>query len=330
MILNNRLSKNTNGTSLAKEARLLLEEQKLNWPLLKENYQKLNSTRIKTFSFDNYEIKVQFNPERLISTGADVSHEAINNRPCFLCRENLPKEQKELVYDKNYVILCNPYPIFEEHFTIARTKHIPQTIINNFDHLLDLSEDLGEYYSLIYNGPKCGASAPDHLHFQAVPNNIIPIELNFEIFKQNKELSLISEQKINIYALENFLRFAIVFESNNKGELLYAFKILMKAMKNVFNDDEEPMINIITSNILKKWNVFIFPRQKHRPDQYFLNDGKKFTISPAAIDMGGLIISPDENDFNKIKKEDIIDIYRQVTITKEYMEYFKKKLIEAY
>ncbi len=330
MILNNRTSKNTNGASLAKEARLLLEEQKLNWPLLNENYQKLNFTRIKNFSFDNYEIKVQFNPERLISTGADVSHEAINKRPCFLCRENLPKEQKELVYDKNYIILCNPYPIFEEHFTIARTKHIPQTIINNFDHLLDICEDLGEYYSLIYNGPKCGASAPDHLHFQAVPNNIIPIDSDFEIFKQNDELKLVSEQKINIYTIENLLRFVIVFESNNKGELLYAFKILLRAMKNVFNNDDEPMINLITSHIQNKWNVFIFPRQKHRPDQFFLNDGNKFTISPAAIDMGGLIISPEENDFNKIRKEDIIDIYRQITITKEYMEYFKKKLIEAY
>lgn len=330
MILNNRSSKNTNGTSLAKETRFLLEEQKLNWRLLNENYQKLNSTRTKNFLFDDFEINIQFNPERLISTGADVSNDAINNRPCFLCRENLPKEQKELIYDKNYVILCNPYPIFDEHFTIARTKHIPQTILNNFDHLLDISEDLGEYYTLVYNGPKCGASAPDHLHFQAVPNNKIPIESDFEIFKQNNELRLISEQKINIYAIENFLRFVIVFESNNKGELLYAFKILMRAMKNVFNDDDEPMINIITSNIQNKWNVFIFPRQKHRPYQYFLNDEKKLTISPAAIDMGGLIISPDENDFNKIKKEDIIDIYRQVTITKEYMEYFKKKLIEAY
>lgn len=330
MIINNKPSKSINNESLAEKAKKLLDEQKLNWVLLKENYEKLDSVRIKSFHFGNYEVKIQFNPARIISTGADVSDEAINNRPCFLCRENLPDKQTKLVYDKKYIILCNPYPIFDEHFTIPAIKHIPQSITNSFDELLDLSEELGQYYSVIYNGPKCGASAPDHMHFQSVTKNVIPVEIEFDELKQKGFASVISEQKIEIYLAENYSRYAVVFESGNKGELLYAFKILLKALRNIFPEENEPMLNIICARAEKNWRVFIFPRHKHRPNQFFLNDDRKLLISPAAVDMGGLIICPDEEDFNKITKEDVADIYKQVSITKEYAEYIRKKLLEAY
>ncbi|MEW6194308.1 MAG: DUF4922 domain-containing protein [Bacteroidota bacterium] len=330
MIINNKPSKSINNESLAEKAKKLLDEQKFNWVLLKENYEKLDSVRIKSFHFGNYEVKIQFNPARIISTGADVSDEAINNRKCFLCRENLPEEQTALAYDKKYIILCNPYPILDEHFTIPTVKHTPQSITNSFDELLDLGGDLGKYYSVVYNGPKCGASAPDHMHFQAVTKNVIPIEIEFDNLKQKNFARIISDQKIEIYLAENYSRYAVVFESGNKGELLYAFKILLKALRNIFPEENEPMLNIICTRAEKDWRVFIFPRYKHRPNQFFLNDDRKLLISPAAVDMGGLIICPDEEDFNKITKEDAADIYKQVSFTKEYAEYIKKKLLEAY
>jgi ATP adenylyltransferase/5',5'''-P-1,P-4-tetraphosphate phosphorylase II len=273
---------------------------------------------------------VQHNPARINSTAADVSTGAIENRKCFLCIDNLPAEQTGLKYDKNFIILCNPYPIFEEHFTIINKRHSEQTLIGHFDDLLNLSISLGKYYNVFYNGPKCGASAPDHMHFQAGPKNITPLAQSLNQIKNSDRHFLLKSSKIEIRFVENMIRNFILMESANKGELLYAFKIFIKALRKISTSGEEPMMNLTASFDGENWNVIIFPRSKHRPNQYFEEGEKKLLVSPAVIDLEGLLILPREEDFKKINADDIIDIYKQVGITKEYFEYIKKKLSEVF
>jgi len=243
---------------------------------------------------------------------------------------NLPSEQNALEYGKHYLILCNPYPIFEEHFTIVHKKHIPQNITANFDDMLDISEKLGFRFSLFYNGPRCGASAPDHLHFQAASKKVIPIENDIPHVKKINENNIIKTDRIEITFIERYLRFGFLLESNSKSELIQAFKLFIRSFKNISRPDEEPMVNIISLFENERWQVFIFPRRLHRPKQYFANGENQIVISPAAVDMGGLVILPRQEDYDKISAGDITDIYSQVTITKEYFEYLKKKFVTAY
>ncbi|MEO8399869.1 MAG: DUF4922 domain-containing protein, partial [Ignavibacteriaceae bacterium] len=167
----------------------LLELQIKSWSLAEKGYKSLESIQTKTFHFEGFDIKVQFNPGRIISSSAKVDEKSIKERECFLCIENLPIEQKGLLFNDEYLILVNPFPIFPEHFTLPNLKHIPQRIHsfsrkNPFSALLDFSKNLSKFYTVFYNGPNCGASAPDHLHFQAGLKNFIPIEADFHQLKK--------------------------------------------------------------------------------------------------------------------------------------------------
>src|SRR5690606_5973953 len=148
-------------------ARTLLELQKQDWPQCAEGYATLKDVRVKEFQFNGFKIKVQFNAGRITSSAAKVDAKSISERKCFLCTENLPAEQKGILYGEDYLILCNPFPIFNEHFTLTHIQHAPQSIKGSFNKLLSLSKNLSKYYTVFYNGPRCGASAPDHMHFQA-------------------------------------------------------------------------------------------------------------------------------------------------------------------
>ncbi len=330
MIYEEKPGKNNSDNWWAERTKKLLEDQKSSWGLLKENYENLSGLKIRSFECDGFHVKVQFNPARIISSSADVNENAIKERQCFLCLNNLPAEQDGLRYDKNFIILCNPYPIFNEHFTITYRKHSAQTLIGHFDDLLDISRDLGKYYDVFYNGPKCGASAPDHMHFQAGTKKMLPADVEYDLLKNIGRNFVLKNSKIEIQFVENVLRSFIVFESNSKGELLYAFKIFIKANRNIYKVNEEPLMNLVASYDGKKWRIILFPRSKHRPVQFFNEGEKRLLISPAAIDMAGLLILPRLEDFEKIKINDIADIYKQVSLSKEYFEYIKKKLSEVF
>jgi ATP adenylyltransferase/5',5'''-P-1,P-4-tetraphosphate phosphorylase II len=314
----------------AERTKKLLEDQKISWEKLNENYNNLGGVLTRSFEFDGFHVDTQYNPARIISSSAEVDENTIKERKCFLCLQNLPSEQNGLKYDKNFIILCNPFPIFNEHFTITNKKHMGQTIIGHYDDLLNISRDLGKYYDIFYNGPKCGASAPDHMHFQAGSKNFLPAYVEYDLLKERNNTNVLKSSKIEIRFIENALRNFIVFESNSKGELLYAFKIFVKANRNINKINEEPMMNIVSSYIEDKWRIIIFPRSKHRPTHFYKNGDEKILISPAAVDMTGLLIFPRLEDFKKINKEVVVEIYKQVSITKEYFEYIKKKLSEIF
>lgn len=330
MIIDEKPGKNHSTEWWADRCRKMLEEQKSSWAFLKSNYESLAKVQTREFSFDDFVVKVQYNPDRMISSSADVSDEAIKSRKCFLCVENLPAEQNGLVYNKHFVILSNPYPIFPEHFTISKKNHTPQTIIGNFAEFLEISRALGKYYTLFYNGPKCGSSAPDHMHFQAGSKYFIPVESEFNNMVGKLYRPVISNGKIEVRFFEEHLRYFISFESRHKGELLYAFKTFINAFKKISPPHNEPMINLISSYQEGIWRLLIFPRQKHRPTQFSSGEENQLLISPAAVDMGGLFITPREEDFEKITKDDVIDIFKQVTLTKEYFEFLRKKIGEIF
>ena len=330
MIINDKPERNSGADWWAEQSKKLLEDQKQSWQLLNESYQNLSETKIQTFEFDGFEIKIQFNSARIKSSSADVSDDAIKSRKCFLCVENLPKEQTGLAYNKNFVILANPYPIFPEHFTISKKNHVPQTLIGNFAEMLNLSRDLGKYYSVFYNGPKSGSSAPDHMHFQAVTKNIIPVEYEFDKMINKFSKEVLRNGKIEVRFFEEHLRYYISFESRDKGELLYIFKTLINALRKISPLHEEPLINILANYQENIWRLIFFPRSKHRPKQFFAEGDNMLLISPATVDMGGLFITPREEDYSKITENDIVDIYKQVTISKEYFEYLRKKIGEIF
>jgi hypothetical protein len=234
---------------------------------------------------------VQFNPARIASSAAKVDPQSIRERKCFLCSDNRPSEQKGVPFKEQYTILINPYPIFPRHLTIPALAHTPQRIAFRFDDMLDLAQQLDDYI-VFYNGPKCGASAPDHFHFQAGNKGFLPIE--------------------NDRNWPNAVR----IESKNKQEMLDRFQQTFDNLP-LQADDTEPMLNILTWYENGTWTTYLFPRKKHRPACYFAEDDANLLISPAAVDMGGVFITPLEKDFEKIAAEDVAEILYQVNLSAE-------------
>ena len=308
-------------------AKILLENQKKEWKQLADGYSSLDSVQVKTFNFDGFKIKVQFNPGRIISSSAKIDAESINNRKCFLCYENLPEEQKGILYDHNYLILCNPYPIFPEHFTLPEINHFDQSIKENFGKLLSFSKDMSEFYTVFYNGPKCGASAPDHLHFQAGSKYFMPLDEEFDNLKKLYGEELVSNNKLTVNGIDDGLRKYISLEGVSEKAIVNSFNIFYEKYSSINKNDEEPMMNIISFyQEGSGWRIIIFPRNKHRPSHYFEEGDKNILISPAAVDLGGVCITPLEKDFKKISKELLKEIFSEVVIGKEYFDFIKSSL----
>ncbi len=322
-VKSNLFLENDENLTLDKKANILFEQQIENWPVAKNGYSSLKSIQKKIFEFDNFIIEAHFNPGRIVSSSAKVDDKSIKERPCFLCVKNLPEDQKAIKIDEEYILLVNPFPIFDKHFTIPHYKHIPQTIKENFKSLLTISESFDKDFSIFYNGPKCGASAPDHLHFQAGNFGFMKIDNEFySILKKHGDV-IGGSYKFTTTVVTNYLRNFISIESNEIEPLTNEFLRVYNVLSEGLND--EPMLNIIcTYNNL--WKVLVFPRKKHRPTYFFEEGENKILISPAAVDMGGVLIFPREEDFNKIDKETIIDIYRQVTFSNDEINNLARKL----
>jgi len=323
LIRDDELKKFAQVQDLSDQCTGLLHQQKQNWMVLKDGYESLESVAVRNIEFENFIIKVQFNPKRIISSSAKVDSDSIKNRKCFLCTENLPENQRGILFQREYIILCNPYPIFKEHFTIPNINHLPQQIEFSFPTMLDLAKDISKKYIVFYNGPKCGASAPDHIHFQSGERYFMPLDKEYDLVSE-----VISEDSNFIIRVSaNYLRYFISFESNDKKKLNSAFKVFYQKLQKLTNVADEPMMNIIVSYYNNSWKVILFPRGVHRPKQYFDPEEKRILLSPAAVDMGGVLITPLEKDFNKITKDDIVNIFRQVSIPKEFFEYIKKSVL---
>ncbi len=298
---------------LPQKAGNLFYQQLNNWNLAADGYKSLSAVQTKLFEFDNYTIEAQFNPGRITSSSAKVDAKSIQARPCFLCIDNLPAEQKAVSVFENYILLINPFPIFHKHFTIPTINHIPQAIISEIANMLLISSMLGKDYSVFYNGPKCGASAPDHLHFQAGNFGFMKIDREYKEIIKNYGKIVFQDEELKTTAVSGCLRNFISIESDNSSRVIDEFAKIYDCLSNK-QSTTEPMMNIIC-NYDTSWRLLIFPRSKHRPTQFF-DDGKnKILISPAAVDLGGVLIFPREEDFEKITKELVIDVLNQVTLS---------------
>lgn len=294
---------------ISSEAMQLIQDQREEWDLAGKNYESLKKVKVKSFAFGNFKIDVQFNPERIISSSAKVDSRSIQKRPCFLCRENLPPQQRGIAFDGEYHVLVNPFPIFPKHLTIPHFNHTNQRIKGNFGSLLDLSAGLNDF-TIFYNGPKCGASAPDHLHFQAGIKGFLPIEKEFKEGKCSQIVKQTGDVAISTW--KEYLRGVITLQSRSRKDLIEVFSQIYSKLEVINPGEEEPMLNILSTYDDKEWIVHVFPRILHRPKQYFEGGEKQILLSPASVDMGGVLITPREEDFNKITAEDVKDIFRQV------------------
>jgi Domain of unknown function (DUF4922) len=307
--------------------KVLLRHQRLDWSLLRDSYDTLNDQRIREFEFDGFKIKVQFNSRRIHSTGAKVDQESINNRKCFLCSHNRPDEQKAIQYKNDYLIICNPYPILPEHFTIAHINHMPQRIKNYFPAMLSLSKDLSKYYNVFYNGPECGASAPDHLHFQSGTKNFFPIEDELIMLKNEFGTTLSEDMALSVTGIDDGLRRFVLIEGKRERDVQYAFDTFYKVYKMISTGDIEPLMNIVSMYIEKKgWKIILYMRSKHRPSCYFKEGKGKILLSPASTDFSGICVTPREEDFDKITRDDIVKIFHEVSLGKEQFEFMKSGL----
>ncbi|MCF6269415.1 MAG: DUF4922 domain-containing protein [Melioribacteraceae bacterium] len=309
--------------SVTNKTKALFLHQINNWELAKQNYLDLNSIKKKVFEFNGFKIIVQFNQGRIVSSSAKVDIKSIEERPCFLCTNNLPAEQKGILCNNNYLILLNPFPIFEEHFTIPQLEHKPQEIYSNFIDMLNTSKELGERYTAFYNGPKCGASAPDHMHFQASLKNIMPVENELNYIYEHS-IELLNDEKVRVAAVINYLRNFFIIETDDKTLANEEFQKLYNSIKEITSSDEEPLMNIIAA-YSDRWRIYIFPRKAHRPKQFFAEGEDKILLSPAAVDFGGLLITPRKEDFEKITKENIIDIFKQTSVDETTIEKISAK-----
>ena len=291
------------------------------WTDARHRFRDLKHVETRQFSD---QLKLQWNPARIVSTGAKIDKKTLGERPCFLCDKNRPKEQMSKQIDEKFHLLVNPFPILPVHFTIPARKHQPQLIYKNYGEMhrfISLHSDL----MVFYNGPKCGASAPDHLHFQAGTNGILPLQTNWQRLSRNLTdiISLNDEEKISV--VRDFIvpAFVIISKSAESDEAL--FRRLYKTMPQR-GDETEPMMNIISWRKGEEFISVVIPREKHRPEAYFAEGDAQFVVSPGALDMSGLIITPREEDFRKLTEEKALSLLQECGVSEEKMNAIIAKL----
>jgi ATP adenylyltransferase/5',5'''-P-1,P-4-tetraphosphate phosphorylase II len=289
----------------------LFNEQLKVWELAREKYAALESqTEMKKFEFGKFSIFVKYNPARFRSATALIDLQSIAKRRCFLCAANRPQEQTSFETG-DFEVLVNPYPIFDAHFTIANKNHTPQVILPYFADFMRCAKKLPDF-AIFYNGAACGASAPDHVHFQAVQKEKFPVINDYKsMFYEDFNL-IEKNRKFAIFTIKNYLRKVIIIEAENSKKLCQIFENQYFILQNEKNT--EPMMNLIIFYENGKYRLFIFPRRAFRPTQFYeKNLAKRLIISPGTVEMSGMFVTPLREDYDKITKEDIISIYEQVS-----------------
>jgi hypothetical protein len=296
----------------------LLSAQKEAWPDLRRGCNSLRGIREREVACRGFSVRLQHNPERIKSTLAGAGEADFDGRRCLLCLRDLPETQKGVLYRNEYLILCNPRPIFPAHFTVTHLEHRPQSIAEVIPTFLRLLADFGSGWTVFYNGPKCGASAPDHLHFQAAPAGRMPIER--EILEERKFAEKKRIPDALLYRLRDLGREAVVIEADDLIVMEKGFKCLLAGLRNVLSLTGEPMMNVAGFHQGDKWRLIVFPRRKHRPDAFFKNGEARVVVSPGLIDMGGVLITPMKKDFEHLDAKAVEGIYREVSLEPEILK----------
>ncbi len=278
-----RINRSSNGRATQEEANRLFDSQMQTWTEAAKRYADLRSVKTRELTVGNKTVTVQFNPSRIVSTGASIDKETVKHRPCFLCEDNRPDAQTGIVLNDRFLLLVNPYPILPRHFTIPLRQHKPQQIRPYFRDMLQIARSLTDMF-IFYNGPLCGASAPDHMHFQAGPKESL---------------------KKGPYASRT-----IMARFNSLESACHTFNRIYDSLP-LEEGETEPRMNVLAWTDDKDYVFVVFPRRKHRPDCYYSEGEERLLVSPGALDMMGLVITPREEDFNKITAEQAVGIIKE-------------------
>ena len=315
----------------AQRALALLDEQKREWAMLRDGAAALDDVQTRSIPLNGFVFRLQFNPKRLASSNAKVDPKSIAQRKCFLCPANLPPEQRGVAFGAHYLVLCNPFPIFPQHFTIPHNAHLPQRIADAFPAMLDLARAMQARYTIFYNGPRCGASAPDHLHFQAGDRGFMTIESEYERLKGEP---IVTTPRVSVFAPKSARPFVSI-ESTDRDAAAEAFKVLYRNLNNIARGPafEEPMMNIIMTYDAAAadarggggagggaggaWRTIVLPRVKHRPSFYSAEGDAKILLSPGTVDLGGVCILPVERDFRNLREHHLQQMLDEVMLPPE-------------
>ena len=293
------------------------------WDEIRQRYEALKHVGLKQLGHR----QLQYNPARMVSTGAQIDRQTIAQRACFLCEKNRPEEQLTIDLGDDFELMVNPFPVLPMHFTIVRKTHVSQTILENYTEIHRLLELFPELF-VFYNGPMSGASAPDHMHFQAGIGQELP--LMTVLRKLEKELQVLIKQgngsSLSMFNSASFKAFVI--KSKAQETEMTLFKQLYAAMP-VREGEKEPRMNIVAWRDGSEDVIVVLPRDNHRPACYFEEGDRRMVISQGALDMAGLIITPREEDFNRMSEDKLISILKEVSIKEKDMKNIKEKLTTA-
>ena len=281
------------------------------WEAARQRYYDLRSVKTRELVVGSSSIQVQWNPARMVSTGAKIDQKTIAERPCFLCEQNRPKEQTKKIIDGQYELLVNPFPILPQHFTIPSVKHQPQRILESYSEIHKLLEEYPEMM-VFYNGPLCGASAPDHAHFQAGTSGILPLQKSWKRLSGNLTKIVCLNDNEDLSLIEDYPCTALLIRSRSQYGDEQLFRRLYEALP---SEEPEPMMNIVAWRRDDEFYSVVFPRTKHRPDCYYKQGDEQYIISPGALDMAGFFITPRQEDYERLTPEIALGILHEITLT---------------
>ncbi|MBR6184033.1 MAG: DUF4922 domain-containing protein [Bacteroidales bacterium] len=308
--------------------RKFIKDQLSVWPLASANFRALKGARTKELPVFGLPCRVQWNPERVASSTADTSPEAIAARPCFLCAQNSPAGQRYLLFEgrkgRRYHIQVNPYPIFKDHLVISRDEHLPQAIWHHLPDMLDFAAKYPDY-TVFYNGPACGASAPDHLHFQAVPRRKMPLEEAVDAFLDAPGQPLASVKDATLYRFDGFCRGVFALKATTAKSLTKLFYRLLECTDRR-PGETEPKFNLFAYVKGGEWRAFVVMRSAKRSHHYDSQGPDHLTMSPGAADMAGVFVAPFREDFDKITPALLEELVDEVTIPGHEQEMIEWRL----
>ena len=296
------------------------------WQDARQRFEDLSRVQVREMDVDGLQLSLQFNPARMVSTGAKIDREALQRRPCFLCAENRPQVQTQLPLNDDFCLLVNPFPILPQHFTLPAKRHQPQLIRQHYGLLHEL---LSHYPHLLafYNGPKCGASAPDHLHFQAGTSGLLPLQRDWaRLYERRKTLLCFDDGELS--AITTFVVPAFAIRSRSALTDARLFNRLYEVLPQR-EGEPEPMLNILAWREGEDFLSVVIPREKHRPDCYSAQGEEQFLVSPGALDMGGLLITPRQEDFHRLTPERVAALYHEVGMQLQDFNTVKEQLCSS-
>lgn len=302
------------------------DRQLQNWPEVQQRFDDLShNVQTRDLQTGQLKLRIQFNPSRIRSTQARIDRHSLELRPCFLCEKNRPPQQFSYPVGNKYLILVNPYPILPLHLTIPTQSHEPQKLSTLLDFIKLALSELPDFL-FFYNGARCGASAPDHAHLQAVLKGEVPIERDWKYYENkleplfhnapSRQQNTLSD---GIFSIRDYACPALAALGDNRSLEPYLMRILSALP--VHAENTEPEFNLLAWNAsspnASRMIAIVFPRQKHRPGCYFADGDAQRMISPGALDMGGLLITPRQEDFLRTTAENAKEIIKEVGVSTE-------------